>query len=175
MSYQPPHKRNAKMDPKALVIPKGPKTPMATKTKPEEFPALGQAQTKVAQTNVSPLKEPEVKKPMDFSALFKNVAKKKKPKPMKWGLVKLTKHGIVDSLTPEERETLEREKMEALQQERLWKAAERLENSRNIRREYDIHYESPPVMSDTTSEEVSTEEEEVLTDEVDEDEFEPEI
>ena len=163
------------MDPKASVIPKGPKTPMATKTKPEEFPALGQAPTKVAQTNVSPLKETEVKKPMDFSSLFKNVAKKKKPKPMKWGLVKLTKHGMVDSLTPEERETIEREKMEALQQERLWKAAERLENSRNIRREYDIHYESPPVMSATTSEEVSTEEEEVLTDEVDEDEFEPEI
>jgi hypothetical protein len=38
-----------------------------------------------------------------------------------------------------------------------------------------MNYESPPIMSVTTSEEVSTEEEEVLTDEVDEDEFEPEI
>jgi len=172
MSYQPPHKRNAKKDesqdwstPKTKV-----KVPMATKTKPEEFPALGKAPATVPVT-----KAPEVKKPMDFSALFKNVAKKKKPKPMKWGLVKLTKHGMVDSLTREERETIENEKVAALQEERLWKAAERLEKSQNIRREYDTNYESPPIMSVTTSEEVSTEEEEVLTDEVDEDEFEPEI
>jgi len=172
MSYQPPHKRNAKKDesqdwstPKTKV-----KVPMATKTKPEEFPALGKAPATVSVT-----KAPEVKKPMDFSALFKNVAKKKKPKPMKWGLVKLTKHGMVDSLTREERETIENEKVAALQEERLWKAAERLEKSQNIRREYDTNYESPPIMSVTTSEEVSTEEEEVLTDEVDEDEFEPEI
>jgi hypothetical protein len=119
--------------------------------------------------------ETNVKKPMDFSALFKNVAKKKKPKPMKWGLIKLTKHGIVDSLTQEERETIENKKVAALQEERLWKAAERLEKSQNVRREYDMNYESPPIMSVTTSEEVSTEEEEVLTDEVDEDEFEPVI
>ena len=157
---------------------------MATKTKPEEFPALGKAPESVtkAPAKATEAKAPEakgpetnVKKPMDFSALFKNVAKKKKPKPMKWGLIKLTKHGIVDSLTREERETIENEKAAALQEERLWKAAERLEKSQNIRREYDTNYESPPIMSVSTSEEVSTEEEEVLTDEVDEDEFEPEI
>ncbi len=162
------------------------KVPMATKTKPEEFPALGKAPeakaTKAPQgpSTATEAKAPQgpetnVKKPMDFSALFKNVAKKKKPKPMKWGLIKLTKHGIVDSLTQEERETIENEKAAALQEERLWKAAERLEKSQNVRREYDMNYESPPIMSVTTSEEVSTEEEEVLTDEVDEDEFEPEI
>jgi len=151
---------------------------MATKTKPEEFPALGKAPATKApapESNVPETKGPEAKKPMDFSALFKNVAKKKKPKPMKWGLVKLTKHGMVDSLTREERDTIENEKAAALQEERLWKAAERLEKSQNVRREYDMNYESPPIMSVTTSEEVSTEEEEVLTDEVDEDEFEPEI
>lgn len=154
-----------------------PKVAMATKTKPEEFPALGKAPaTKAPAIAPAPdSKGPEVKKPMDFSALFKNVAKKKKPKPMKWGLIKLTKHGIVDSLTQEERETIENEKAASLQEERLWKAAERLEKSQNVRREYDMNYESPPIMSVTTSEEVSTEEEEVLTDEVDEDEFEPEI
>ena len=194
MSYQPPHKRNAKKATPAesstvWASPKVvPKVQMATKTKPEEFPALGKAPATKAPATKAPAPEakaldskgldskgPEVKKPMDFSALFKNVAKKKKPKPMKWGLIKLTKHGIVDSLTREERETLENEKAAALQEERLWKAAERLEKSQNIRREYDMNYESPPIMSVTTSEEVSTEEEEVLTDEVDEDEFEPEI
>ncbi len=182
MSYQPPHKRNAKKDesPEDWSTPKTKvKVPMATKTKPEEFPALGKAPATapVPVIKASEAKGPEtnVKKPMDFSALFKNVAKKKKPKPMKWGLIKLTKHGIVDSLTREERETIENEKAAALQEERLWKAAERLEKSQNVRREYDMNYESPPIMSVTTSEEVSTEEEEVLTDEVDEDEFEPEI
>ncbi len=205
MAYQPPHKRTT-IDPykassdHSWTPVKGGK--VSSRTKPEEFPALGapakplapvtkSESAPVTKSETKPETKPEsapVSKPelasvpetapvpkMNFAALFKNAVKKKKPKPMKWGLIKLTKHGIVDSLTPEEHEAIEKEKIASFQEQRLLKAAVRLETSRDLRREYDANYESPPDLSVTTSEEVSTEEEEVLTDEVEEDEFEPEI
>lgn len=160
MAYQPPHKRTNVLP---QAFPKTPtKTPIKTLTKPEEFPVLAPAPQAKSTT-------------MNFASLFKNAIKKKKEKKMKWGMVRLTKHGVVDSLTPEEREALEKEQNEAIQEERLWKTYVRLETDRNIRREFDRNYESPAELTVTTSEEETTEEEEVLTDEVEEDEFEPGI
>jgi hypothetical protein len=166
MAYQPPHRRNTLSAPKVS-------TPKVSAPKVEEFPSLTPVTKPV--THVTPVSPTGEKPKVSFASLFKNAVKKKKPKPMKWGMIKLTKHGIVDSLTPEEREALEQEKVAAIQEERLWKTVDRLETSQQIRREYDANYESPPELTVTTSEEVSTEEEEVLTDEVDEDEFEPEV
>jgi len=139
----------------------------------DEFPALAPVPETVSEKSVS---VSQSGKPlMNFASLFKNAVKKKHVKKMKWGLVRLTKNGVVDSLTPEEREAEEQEKNEAIQDERLRNAYIRLEKTRDVRREYDANYESPPELTVTSSEEEITEEEEVVTDEFEEDEFEPEI
>jgi hypothetical protein len=135
---------------------------MVSKVKVEEFPALSAPPPTKSTT-------------MNFASLFKNAVKKKPVKKMKWGMVRLTKKGVIDSLTPEEYEAIEKEKTDALMDERLWNAYIRHEKTREIRREFDTTYESPPELSVTSSEEEVVEEDEVLTDEVEEDEFEPEI
>ena len=84
MAYIPPHKRNQK------------KMDNVQSIKKEEFPTLNKMETK--------------KSKMDYSQLFKNVEKKKKlkEKKIKKGWIKLTKEGIEDSLTIQERENEEK-------------------------------------------------------------------
>lgn len=167
MAYRPPHKRNS--DPLPLDKLKDVSIKPTKPTKPskmkDEFPAL------------APVPEAPPKPKMDFSSLFKNVEKKKKkPKKLKWGTVLLTKNGMVDSMTAEEREEEENWKIQQGQEERLWSMADRLVSQQNVRRVYDPHYESPDELTVSTSEEdPEEEEEEVLTDEFEEGEFEPEI
>jgi len=82
MSYIPPHKRNQKK--------------MGTSKSIDDFPTLNKVETKQSK--------------MDYSKLFKNVEKKKKlkEKKIKKGWIKLTKDGIEDSLTTQERENEEK-------------------------------------------------------------------
>lgn len=152
MAYRPPQKRG-KNTPKTLPI-------------KDEFPQLAP----IAETQA------ETKPKMNFAALFKNVERKKKrAKKLKWGTILLTKKGIVDSLTKEEREYEEECKARDAQEHNLEKMCNRLTKSQNIRREFDSNYESPDEWIDSSSEEEEEEEEEVLTDEYEEDEFEPDI
>jgi len=160
MSYVPPQKRG-------IVKPtEKPGTKPEQKPKKEEFPQLG---------TIKPSEvKPETK--MNFASLFKKVWKKKnRVKKLKWGTVLLTKNGVIDSLTQEEREAEEKWKNEVYQENKLQEVAVRLQKSQDIRREYDPHYESPEEWSESESEEEVEEEEELLTDEDEEDEFEPEI
>ena len=87
MAYVPPHLRNAKKaDVKAAVKPN-------EKTKVNDFPELVKAPV-VSQ-----------KPAMDFSKLFNNVEEViEKKDELKRGIIKLTKSGIVDSVTLEEQE-----------------------------------------------------------------------
>ena len=87
MSYVPPHLRNAKKaDVKAAVKPN-------EKTKVNDFPEL----VKVPVVSQKPA--------MDFSKLFNNVEEViEKKDELKRGIIKLTKSGIVDSVTLEEQE-----------------------------------------------------------------------
>ena len=175
MAYRPPHKRNSALtlndtlvknkenkdkekDSKASDIGSKPK---------DEFPELAPAPVQTVST----------KPKMDFSSLFKNVEKKKKrAKKLKWGTVLLTKKGMVDSLTPEEREEEEKWNIQKHQEEKLWNMADKFVHRQNVRRVYDPLYESPDDLSVSTSEEEpEEEEEEVLTDDYEEGEFEPEI
>jgi len=169
MAYRPPHKRNS-----ALTLDARKDTPKETKenklkekekSKQDEFPAL------------APVPDKPDKPKMDFSSLFKNVEKKKKKaKKLKWGTVLLTKQGMVDSMTAEEREEEEAWKLQKHQEEKLWNMADQFIHRQNIRRIYDPLYESPDELTVSTSEEEPEEEEdEVLTDEYEEGEFEPEI
>ena len=78
-------------------------------------------------------------------------------------------------MTAEERIEEENQRNKEIQEERIWKFCCRLEKQQNIRREFDPYYESPVEWSESESEEEEEEEEEVLTDEFEEDEFEPDI
>ena len=169
MAYRPPHKRNSALEinnvSKLKASPNG-----QTKNQPkaetkDEFPALAPVDVKMDKPK------------MDFSVLFKNVEKKKqKAKKLKWGTVLLTKKGMMDSLTAEEREAEESWKLQKHQEEKLLSMADQFIHRQNVRRVYDPLYESPDELTVSTSEEdPEEEEEEVLTDEQDEGEFEPEI
>ena len=104
MSYVAPHLRN-----KNVVSKVAPKATEKTKPKVNDFPEL--VSTKPA-TSIAPLAKsatsiaPPVKPAMDFSKLFNNLDEEviEKKDELKRGIIKLTKDGIVDSLTPDERE-----------------------------------------------------------------------
>jgi hypothetical protein len=166
MAYRPPQKRTTGTgtgNATAPVKAKKDEFPTLVKAKKDEFPAL---------TPAPIVKETK----MNFASLFKNVLKKKnKVKKLKWGTVLLTKKGRIDSLTAEERAAEEEWKDEEIQDNHLWKVCCRLDKQQNLRREFDPKYESPDELEVSESESEVEEEEEVLTDEYEEDEFEPEI
>jgi hypothetical protein len=89
MSYVPPHLRNIK---KAQIKPND-KPNVKVNVKVNDFPELVKA-------------APTTKPAMDFSKLFNNLDEVviEKKDDLKRGIIKLTKSGIVDSLTTEERE-----------------------------------------------------------------------
>lgn len=115
MSYVAPHLRNKNVS-KANAAPSK-AAPKAEKVKVNDFPELvapskttaSTAQTSNAlsnaQTSKASSKAPQ-KPAMDFSKLFNNVDEEviEKKDELKRGIIKLTKDGIVDSLTPDERE-----------------------------------------------------------------------
>ena len=157
-SYVPPHKRE-----------KGEKVKKVKVKDPEplsldiSFPKL---------VDAKPIEQSK----MDFARLFKNVINSTKKKPMKKGLVLLTKTKVIDSLTAEER----------LEEDEYWdnlrlqcylsRFVQRLDKQKDERREFDPDYvsEGEFVESEEEEEVEETEEEEEEEDFV-EDEFEDEI
>jgi hypothetical protein len=95
MSYVPPHLRNAKKADVKLNV----KPNEKLKAKVNDFPELVKAPT-------APFSHAPPKPVMDFSKLFNKVEEDviEKKDDLKRGIIKLTKEGIVDSLTLEERE-----------------------------------------------------------------------
>lgn len=94
MSYVPPHLRTNKKSPVKTEA----KTEAKNKPKVNDFPEL------VKPSHAPPSHAPP-KPAMDFSKLFNNVEEViEKKDELKRGIIKLTKDGIVDSLTMEERE-----------------------------------------------------------------------
>lgn len=167
MSYQPPHKRKGvKCLIKDLVkdqVKGGDIVKDQVKgSNSLEFPEL---------TKSKDLKESK----MNFAALFKRAILKKKIKKLKWGTILLTKKGRIDSMTAEERLEEETRRDKEIQEQRMLNLCCRLEKQRTIRREFDPYYESPEEWSESESEQEEEEEEEVLTDDFEEDEFEPDI
>lgn len=161
MSYQPPHKRKGVKCP-IKDLDKGPTKDQVKGSNSLEFPEL---------TKSTELKESK----MNFAALFKRAILKKKIKKLKWGTILLTKKGRIDSMTAEERLEEETRRDKEIQEQRMLNLCDRLEKQQNIRREFDPYYESPEEWSESESEKEEEEEEEVLTDDFEEDEFEPDI
>ena len=160
MSYQPPHKRKGVKCLKGEPVKDTVKGPNSL-----DYPEL---------TKSKDLKEPKESK-MNFAALFKRAIQKKKIKKLKWGTILLTKKGWIDSMTAEERLEEETQQDQKIQEQRMLSLCCRLEKQQNIRREFDPYYESPEEWSESESEQEEEEEEEVLTDDFEEDEFEPDI
>jgi len=157
-SYVPPHKREKGEKVKKVKV-KDP-APLSLDI---SFPKL---------VDAKPIEQSK----MDFSRLFKNVINSTKKKPMRKGLVLLTKTKVIDSLTAEER-LEEDEYWENLRlQSYLSRFVQRLDKQKDERREFDPDYvsEGEFVESEEEEEVEETEEEEEEEDFV-EDEFEDEI
>ena len=171
MAYRPPQKRAKEFQSKKKDMNLTSQEIEIQKEKDKmknEFPALNANETNAKSS--APVSK------MNFASLFKNaIHKKKRIKKLKWGTVLLTKKGVIDSLTPEERIEEEEIKNKEIQEQRLWTMCCRLDKQQSIRREFDPHYESPQEFSESDSEEEVEEEEEVLTEDYEEDEFEPDI
>jgi hypothetical protein len=171
MSYVPPHLRKEKktvpVEEKWTEVKprqRGPKP----EPKKEEFPELKSV------TFQPPSEVPSKSKPkMDFSKLFKNAGPKpiKRP-PMKRGMVLLSKTRPKDSMTEEEWNQEEEERLMARQELHFQKITLDLEKRRNQMREYDPSYESEHVITSSSEEDVEEvveeqeEEEDVVEDEL---------
>jgi len=175
MSYVPPHLRKATAKANAPVKAEEqwtdvkPRRSKVIEPKKEEFPQLSEVKEVTFQPACSV--NPSVK--MDFSKLFKN-AGPKPPKrvPMKRGLILLSKTRPKDSMTEEEWNQEEEERLLARQELHFQKITLDLEKRRNQMREYDPSYESEQVITSSSEEDLEEvveeqeEEEDVVEDEL---------
>ena len=175
MSYVPPHLRKATASAPATVKAEEqwtnvkPRRSKEKEPKKEEFPQLSEVKKEVTFQPECAVK-PSVK--MDFSKLFKN-AGPKPPKrvPMKRGLILLSKTRPKDSMTEEEWNQEEEERLLARQELHFQKITLDLEKRRNLMREFDPSYESEQVITSSSEEDV----EEVVEEEEEEDVVEDEL
>lgn len=199
MSYVPPHLRKATATKASATGTKSSATVTATDTdakwvntkkekenvpraKKEDFPELGKPEVKpLAKTETKALTladaKPEVnlKPKMDFSKLFKNAGPKPIPKkPMKRGLVLLSKTRPKDSMTEEEWNQEEEERMALRTELHFQKITLNLEKRRNQMREFDPSYESEQVITSSSEEDPEDPVEEEVEEDVVEDELEDE-
>jgi hypothetical protein len=135
--------------------------------KKEEFPELKSNEKQVTFQPSS-----SVPPKMDFSKLFKNAGPKPVVrKPMKRGLVLLSKTRPKDSMTEEEWKQEEDEILLARQDLHFQKIKMDLEKRRDKMREYDPSYESEHIITSSSEEDV----EEVVEEEEEEDVVEDEL
>ena len=147
-TYIPPHlrKENQSQSQKSQS-----QSQKSNKPQIEEFPALAPVQAQKQST-------------MDFKELFaRRKEVKKRQKKMKYGWVRLTKNGMIDSLSPEEREQSNLEINERRMEHAMIDLAYRIERDTERR----VHFEDlePIVLEDYSSEESYVSSEESYVDE----------
>ena len=154
-TYIPPHLRknrktdNAK-DEDSWIKPKSKKIENQ-KPKIEDFPALAPA---------GPIQTSK----MDFKELFARRKEiKKRQRKMKYGWVRLTKDGVIDSLSPEQREQENIERNERFMEHAMIDLAFRIE--RDTERRMDYEDIEPVVLEEYSSEESYVSSEESYVDE----------
>lgn len=151
-AYVPPHlRKNAKAkEEDSWMKPKNKKEKIET-PKIEDFPALGPA--------------PVIQKSkMDFKELFaRRKEVKKRQKKMKYGWIRLTKDGIIDSLSPEEREQSNIDRTERMMEHAMIEFAFRIEKDTQRRIEFEDL--EPIVLQEHSSEEEYESSEESYVDE----------
>jgi hypothetical protein len=150
-AYVPPHlRKNAKVEEDSWMKPKNKKENIE-KPKIEDFPALAPA--------------PVIQKSkMDFKELFaRRKEVKKRQKKMKYGWIRLTKDGIIDSLSPEEREQSNIDRTERMMEHAMIELAFRIEKDTQRRIEFEDL--EPIVLQEHSSEEEYESSEESYVDE----------
>jgi hypothetical protein len=147
MSYVPPHLRNAKKaDVKPAVKPN-------EKTKVNDFPELVKVVAPLSHAPLShaPLSHAPQKPAMDFSKLFNTVEEViEKKDELKRGIIKLTKNGIVDSLTLEEQEQDEARRNNRVVSKNMIDYYNQINSQRENRLKTDNNY-SPELVHDEYS------------------------
>ena len=146
MSYVPPHARKNEKEKKAFK---------------QEFPQLA-----------PPIIDDKPK--LDFKKLFKANEKRRqaKAKRMKWGTIRLTKNGVIDSLTAEERAAEDLRNDQYRMQMNLDRLGDRLERDHLRRLEEDPEYDPEEIVtSESESEAESEESESSYAEDPEEDEF----
>jgi hypothetical protein len=148
MSYVPPHARNEKKEKKEK------------KEFKQEFPQLA-----------PPIVDDKPK--LDFKKLFKNNERRRQAKAkMKWGTIRLTKNGVIDSLTVEERAAEDHKNEQYRIQMNLDRMGDRLERDHLRRLETDPEYDPEEIVtSESESEAESEESESSYAEDPEEDEF----
>lgn len=147
-SYIPPHLRKQGKG-QTQIQGKG-QTKVKVEVK-DEFPALAQAPIQKKST-------------MDFKELFaRRKELKKRQKKMKYGWVRLTKNGLIDSLTPEQREQSNLEINERRMEHAMIDLAYRIE--RDTERRIEFEDLEPVVLEDYSSDESYVSSEESYVDE----------
>ena len=153
MSYVPPHLRNKQNQNQDEWKIQG-KSQKLQKTKApikDEFPILAPA----------PIQK---KSGMDFKELFTRRKEiKKRQKKMKFGWIRLTKDGIIDSLSPEQREQSDIERKERQMEHAMIDLAYRIE--RDTERRIDFEDLEPIVLEEYSSQEEYESSEESYVDE----------
>jgi hypothetical protein len=152
MAYVPPHlrKKPVKVEEPWLVQGKKQKDAKEAK-KVDEFPVL--ATPIVIQ-----------KSKMDFKELFtRRKELKKRQRKMKYGWIRLTKDGIIDSLTPEQREQSNKERNERYMEDAMIKLADRID--RDTERRILFEDLEPVILEDYSTEEEYESSEESYVDE----------
>jgi hypothetical protein len=155
MAYVPPHLRNKKQvkveEPWLVQGKKQKDAKESKKVKVDEFPVL--ATPIVIQ-----------KSKMDFKELFtRRKELKKRQKKMKYGWIRLTKDGIIDSLTPEQREQSNTERNERYMEDAMIKLADRID--RDTERRILFEDLEPVILEDYSTEEEYESSEESYVDE----------
>jgi hypothetical protein len=150
MAYVPPHLRKVVKDEPWLV--QGKKKQKEIKEKVDEFPTL------------VPNLVPSQKSKMDFKELFTRRKEiKKRQRKMKYGWIRLTKNGIIDSLTPEQREQSNIERNERYMEDAMIKLAHRID--RDTERRIEFEDLEPVILEDYSTEEEYESSEESYVDE----------
>jgi len=150
-TYIPPHLRKQTQNEKPQNQKPQNQKPQTKKPQIEEFPVLAPVQAQKQST-------------MDFKELFARRKEiKKRQKKMKYGWVRLTKNGMIDSLSPEEREQSNLEINERRMEHAMIDLAYRIERDTARR----VHFEDlePIVLEDYSSEESYVSSEESYVDE----------
>lgn len=151
MSYVPPHLRNKAQKQNQDEWKIQGKSQKPKKEIKDEFPMLAPA----------PIQK---KSGMDFKELFTRRKEiKKRQKKMKYGWIRITKDGIIDSLSPEQREQSDIERKERQMEHAMIDLAYRIE--RDTDRRIDFEDLEPIVLEEYSSQEEYESSEESYVDE----------
>jgi len=161
MSYVPPHLRKKNANSSNVQA----KDPKSIKNVKEEFPALTANATNANATNANATNANVTECTLNFKKLFEKRRELRKRRKMKEGWICMSKNGVIDSLTPQQRESESKYFEEQRINMQLDKLIARVEKDIDIRMEYEDLIPEELEFSSSSEEESEESELEVQEDE----------